>query len=174
MSFFSKGSCLVAALLCGHQATADMVQIKTPAPVIHLADNLDEADSLGWCIDTVGRGFADMLHAHSCKPQGGDVQFRFDAASGAVRSVAFDGKCMQVGEKGAATDFALLDCDSANAAQQFMIDKESGTIRPQGRSQSCVAVGEESRSAGPFLSRDLILAPCVTLADSHRRWVIIP
>jgi hypothetical protein len=26
--------------------------VQTPAPLIHLADNLDEPDKLGWCIDT--------------------------------------------------------------------------------------------------------------------------
>ena len=39
--------------------------LKTPTPVIYLADNLDEQDNLGFCIDTVGRGFAERLHAHS-------------------------------------------------------------------------------------------------------------
>ena len=45
-------------------------QIRTPLPVIYLEDNLDEKDNLGYCIDTVGRGFAEKLHAHSCKPRG--------------------------------------------------------------------------------------------------------
>ncbi|WP_159020052.1 hypothetical protein [Algibacter sp. L3A6] len=52
--------------------------IQTPAPLIHLADNLDEQDELGWCIDTQGNGFAENLHAHSCKPDGGDVQFYYN------------------------------------------------------------------------------------------------
>ena len=52
--------------------------IKTPSPVIYLENNLDEKDNLGYCLDTIGRGFADKLHAHSCKPRGGDVQFRYD------------------------------------------------------------------------------------------------
>ena len=30
--------------------------LKTPTPVVYLADNLDEQDNLGFCIDTVGRG----------------------------------------------------------------------------------------------------------------------
>ena len=40
-------------------------QIRTPLPVIYLEDNLDEKDDLGYCIDTVGSGFAEKLHAHS-------------------------------------------------------------------------------------------------------------
>jgi len=174
MIYYGTKAFLSVVVLCCGQASAEMVQVKTPAPVIHLADNLDEADGLGWCIDTVGRGFADTLHAHSCKPQGGDVQFAFDAASGAIRSVAFDGKCMQVSAPGAAVDFSLLDCDPTVSAQMFAFDSESGTIRPQDASHTCVAVGAASRSAGPFMSRDLILAPCDAVAESHRRWVIMP
>lgn len=174
MKYFSKVSFLIAALVCANQVSAEMVEVKTPAPVIHLADNLDEADGLGWCIDTVGRGFANTLHAHSCKPQGGDVQFDFDEASGTVRSVAFEGKCMQLSEAGSTTDFVLLDCDPANAAQQFTFDGENRTIRPMDASQSCAAVGEGSRSAGPFMSRDLILASCDAVAESHHRWIIKP
>ena len=63
---------MTAALLVGALAPATMASeanIKTPSPVIHLKDNLDETDGLGWCIDTVGRGYAETLHAHSCKPQ---------------------------------------------------------------------------------------------------------
>ena len=37
--------------------------IQTPSPVIHLAENLDEQDQLGYCIDTRGRGFNVDLHA---------------------------------------------------------------------------------------------------------------
>jgi len=52
--------------------------IQTPSPVIYLADNLDEQDQLGYCIDTRGNGFNEELHAHSCKASGGDVQFYYD------------------------------------------------------------------------------------------------
>ena len=59
-----------------------MPKIKTPAPVIHLSNNLDEKDELGYCIDTIGRGRSDRLHLHSCKPEGGDVQFTLDISTG--------------------------------------------------------------------------------------------
>ena len=49
--------------------------IQTPAPLIHLAVNLDEQDELGWCIVTRGNGFAEDLHGHSCKPDVDDFQF---------------------------------------------------------------------------------------------------
>jgi len=52
--------------------------LQTPSPVIYLADNLDEQDQLGYCIDTRGRGFNEKLHAHSCKAKGGDVQFFYN------------------------------------------------------------------------------------------------
>ena len=40
-------------------------QIRTPLPVIYLEDNLDEKDDHGYCIDTVGRGFAkNYMHIH--------------------------------------------------------------------------------------------------------------
>lgn len=174
MSHWKPGFCVVAVLWAGGPASAELAQVKTPAPVIYLAENLDEADGLGWCIDTVGRGFAESLHAHSCKPQGGDVQFSFDEASGALRSVAFDGKCVQVSPSGATTDFSLLDCDPTISGQRFTFDRDIGGIRPQDTPESCVAVGEGSRSAGPFMSRDLILADCNGVAENHRRWVIQP
>lgn len=57
------------------QTAENAATVITPAPVIHLADNLDEADGLGWCIDTVGRGFNTALQVHSCKPQGATCSF---------------------------------------------------------------------------------------------------
>ena len=62
-----------------NEGIASIPNIKTPAPVIYLEDNLGEKDQLGYCIDTKGRGFGEKLHAHSCKPRGGDVQFRYDS-----------------------------------------------------------------------------------------------
>ena len=69
-------------------------QLQTPSPVIYLQDNLDEAESLGWCIDTLGRGFAEQLQVHSCKPRGGDVQFELIESTAQIRSVEFADFCM--------------------------------------------------------------------------------
>lgn len=148
-------------------------QVQTPSPVIYLADNLDEKDDLGWCIDTLGRGFAEKLQAHSCKPQGGDVQFSHDADTGWIASVPFEGKCMSLS---AADDpnvpFGLLDCLDGEPSQRFAYDPDTGHIHPASDLNLCVAVGATSRSAGPFMSRDLILAPCAGTDAALTVWVV--
>ncbi|MET1410927.1 ricin-type beta-trefoil lectin domain protein [Roseibium sp. HPY-6] len=152
-------------------AWAEAPDLKTPSPVIYLADNLDEKDNLGWCIDTLGRGYAENLQAHSCKPQGGDVQFSFDAASGQIRSVEFTGKCMDlIAPDDPKIAFGLRDCSDGNKTQQFAYDEASGRITPADQPDNCVAAGEASRSAGPFMSRDLILAPCASADAALITW----
>lgn len=151
-------------------ASAASPDVQTPAPVIYLADNLDEADNLGWCIDTVGRGYSDRLHAHSCKPQGGDVQFAMEAEMGVIRSVAFPAECVVVLAEGSDTVFGLAECDPTETAQQFSFDGASGAITPATSTNQCMAVGETSRSAGPFMSRDLVLAECGTTDPTLRTW----
>lgn len=167
---------LVVACLASFAATAalaDPPDLKTPSPVIYLADNLDEADRLGWCIDTLGRGYAENLQTHSCKPQGGDVQFMFDTATRRIASVEFAGKCMEViAPEAPRIAFGLRDCADELPAQQFAFDSETGQITPAGERETCVAAGAESRSAGPFMSRDLILAPCATTAPELITWVV--
>ena len=165
---------LTAALAIGSAsaASAEAPELKTPAPVIYLADNLDEKDNLGFCIDTVGRGLSDRLHAHSCKPQGGDVQFRHDATTGQIASAAFDNLCaqlMQPADDG--VKLALVPC-SEDGLQKFDYDAASMEIRPAGSSNLCLASPGSSRSAGPFMSRDLILVDCASSAPSQKQWVI--
>lgn len=165
--------CLLLGLVCAPiTAWADPPNLQTPAPVIFLADNDGEPDGLGWCIDTQGRGLSDKLHAHSCKPQGGDVQFAYDAASKQIQSVAFDGLCMQTVDPDAAVAFHLLDCVDGESDQRFDYDAGNMTIRPEGDSQRCVVVGADIRQAGPFSSRDLILAACEAIDPVRARWVI--
>lgn len=167
-------ACLLAALTAGETA-AEPPDLRTPAPVIHLEDNLGEVDRLGWCIDTVGRGYGEDLHAHSCKPQGGDVQFALDPETGQIRSAAFDGKCMDLVRPGdGKVPLGLRDCDAAAAGQRFAHDPASLRISPAGAPETCLAAGAQSRSAGPFLSRDLILAPCDETAPARVRWVVRP
>merc|ERR1719316_2658610 len=87
-------SLVLCILLCIALPTdAGSPDLKTPEPVIYLADNLDEKDNLGFCIDTVGKGLSEKLHAHSCKPKGGDVQFYYNAASRQIVSATYSGKC---------------------------------------------------------------------------------
>ena len=152
-------------------ALADAPKIQTPPPVIYLADNLDEVDQLGWCIDTLGRGYAENLQAHSCKPQGGDVQFSFDADTGQIASVEFAGKCMELIAPDDKIAFGLRDCATSQSLQQFVFDKGTGRIKPVSQPNNCVAAGDASRAAGPFMSRDLILAPCETTPPELTTWI---
>lgn len=153
-------------------ALADPPNLQTPAPVIYLADNDGEPDGLGWCIDTLGRGLSDRLHAHSCKPQGGDVQFAYDVPSKQIRSVAFEGLCMQTVDPDAAVAFHLLDCVAGEPDQRFDYDASTMTFHPEDNAARCVVVGADIRNAGPFSSRDLILTACDATDPVRARWVI--
>lgn len=153
-------------------ARAEPPSLQTPAPVIYLSDNLDEPDQLGWCIDTVGRGFGESLHAHSCKPQGGDVQFVLDSQDNLIRSHAFPDHCMvQVPDGDPA--FGLVLCEAGDTLQHFNYDVETQAIRPADDASLCVVIGAESRSAGPFVSRALLIAPCADVEPKLREWTVI-
>lgn len=152
-------------------AQAGPPALQTPSPVIYLADNLDEQDRLGYCIDTVGRGFGEKLHAHSCKPRGGDVQFAYDATSRRIVSATFAGKCASLTAPAAAgVSLGLVDCSRESARQSFDYDGGALAFRPGGDGALCLAVGAASRSAGPFMSRDLRLAPCASTDAKYRQW----
>lgn len=155
------------ALNAAQAATPD---IKTPAPVIYLSDNLDEKDNLGWCIDTQGRGFSDKLHAHSCKPGGGDVQFSFDKITHQIKSVAFDNKCAT--HTGLNNPLQLLDCEDNNNLQKFSFNATNKTFHPKEETEACLAVGDSSRSAGPFMSRELLISECSKTDMKFKVWVI--
>ncbi len=147
--------------------------IQTPSPVIYLADNLDEKDQLGWCIDTLGRGFAEELQAHSCKPNGGDVQFSIDATSQQIRSVEFNGKCMTLSApENEAVPFGLKDCAADEPSQRYVYDQATMQIRFAGDETKCVSVATQSRSAGPFMSRDLKLTPCADTDEILMKWIV--
>lgn len=153
--------------------------IQTPAPIIYLADNLDEQDRLGWCIDTVGRGFSDRLHAHSCKPatrRHGDVLFRHNAATGQIMSATYDGKCAELLSPAAAgTKLGLLDCAENAENQKFAYDAATGEFRAAAGNAGqglCLAVAPTSRKAGPFMSRGLMLGDCEKTGDKYKRWAI--
>ncbi len=154
-------------------ASAAPPDLRTPAPVIHLADNLDEADNLGWCIDTIGRGLSDRLHAHSCKPQGGDVQFRIAETTGQIVSVAFEEKCMaNLHPEDPTQPLGLVDCDASANAQRFIYDPDSMTIRPSEDETMCLSVGADSRSAGPFMSRNLRFSECSEAQMRFQQWIV--
>jgi len=173
VSKISGLSALLLSSLVTLPANATPPELKTPEPVIYLADNLDEKDKLGWCIDTLGRGWSEQLQTHSCKPRGGDVQFSYNKETRQITSVEFSGKCATLHEAAAAgVSFDLLDCSATSAAQLFIYDAESLEFMPEGDRSLCIAAGAESRTAGPFMSRDLEPAPCASTDASLKQWVV--
>lgn len=156
--------------LSAHAAAPDL---QTPAPVIYLADNLDEQDNLGFCIDTVGRGFGERLHAHSCKPRGGDVQFQYDASARRIASATYSGKCaMLTAPAAAGVSLGLVDCSKDSGGQTFDYDVGAMEFRPGADGNLCLVSGGASRTAGPFMSRSLELAPCASTEARFKRWRI--
>ena len=170
-----KTPLLISLLFLGFAplfASAAPPELQTPTPVIYLADNLDEPDNLGWCIDTVGRGFSEQLHAHSCKPQGGDVQFAYNAETQQIMSVEFPGKCADLNQPAAAgSSLSLLDCSAAEE-QKFLYSADSMEFMPVAGQTLCITAGGASQSAGPFMSRALELADCASAAPELKQWVI--
>lgn len=166
-------SVLLLSSLVILSANATSPELKTPEPVIYLADNIDEKDKLGWCIDTLGRGWSEQLQTHSCKPQGGDVQFSYNKETRQIASVEFPGKCATLHESAAAgVSFDLLDCSSTSTEQLFMYNAETSEFTAEGDRSLCIAAGAESRSAGPFMARDLELAPCASTDAKLKQWVV--
>ncbi len=148
--------------------------IQTPSPLIHLADNLDEQDQLGWCIDTRGNGFNQTLHTHSCKPSGGDVQFTYNAQTLQICSAEFLGFCVEMsGGPAAGTGLSLVDNDTASANQRFVYSEDSGEFRPQEATDLCLAAGDTSNAAGIYMARSLTLELSSATDVSLKRWVIV-
>ena len=152
---------------------AEAPAVQTEGPVIHLADNLGEEAKLGWCIDTEGRGLSDQLHAHSCKPEGADVLFSFAPDTGMIKSVTYEGLCMAYNDpENAVNPFGLIACDDADPTQRFTYDAASMQIHLASDAAQCVTVAATIDDAGPYQSRDLILAACDELDPSFKQWVI--
>ena len=161
------------SLIMPQASLAEAPNIQTVGPVIHLADNLDEEAKLGWCIDTDGRELTDQLHAHSCKPSGDDVLFSFAPDGGMIESATYDGLCMAYNAPESATNpFGLIACDAQNPNQNFAYDPASMEIHLASDAAQCVTVAAVIDEAGPFQSRDLILATCDALDPSFKQWVI--
>ncbi len=79
---------LFLASLISLSANAAPPELQTPEPVIYLADNIDEKDNLGWCIDTLGRGWSEQLQTHSCNLKA--VMCNFSTIKKHVRSVRWN------------------------------------------------------------------------------------
>ena len=172
MNHFAFAFCLTISATAAGVAFAEPPNLKTPTPVIHLVDNLDEADNLGWCIDTLGRGFSERLHAHSCKPQGGDVQFRYDEDTLQIVSVAFETKCATRDATGG--NLGLIDCDPENEAQKFTYDMQAMRLHLADAPNACLTIGGASRSAGPFMARDLLISECSEQDVIFQTWIVKP
>lgn len=152
---------------------AQAPNIRTVGPIIHLADNLGEEAMLGWCIDTEGREVSDQLHAHSCKPAGDDVLFTYTPESGLIESATYKDLCMAYNAPDDTENpFGLIACDEANDAQHFTYDEASMEIRLSMDATRCVTVAATIDDAGPYQSRDLILAACDALVPGFKQWVI--
>lgn len=155
-----------------------MPKIKTPAPIIYLSNNLDEKDKLGYCIDTVGRGLSDSLHLHSCKPQGGDVQFIFDIKTGQIKSATYDNLCAEIASKDIVDDattmgnLKLVKCQRT-IMQKFSYDENTTQIRTKGIDNFCLASSGDSRQAGPFMSRNLVIGLCAAIPTHLKSWTIM-
>lgn len=148
--------------------------IQTPSPLIHLADNLDEQDELGWCMDTKGNGFNEDLHAHSCKPIGGDVQFYYNEETNQICSAEFVDFCVEMtGGPVEGMTLSLVDSDPSSSEQKFIYDDESGEFRPDGNNNLCLAAGITSASAGIYMSRTLTLELVSDTDVSLKKWVIV-
>lgn len=147
--------------------------IQTPEPVIYLADNLDEQDKLGWCIDTQGNGFSNILHVHSCKPAGGDVQFYYNEETRQIFSAEYADFCIEMtGGPVQGMTLNLVESDPSSSFQKFNYNSETGEFIPEDDETLCLAVGTTSTSAGPYMSRTLSLLPKATTDQSLKNWII--
>ncbi len=147
--------------------------IQTPKPLIHLEDNLDEQDQLGWCLDTRGNGFNELLHVHSCKPNGGDVQFFYNEASLQICSAEYDGFCIEMlGGPSEGMSLSLVESDVDSDDQKFVYLEESGEFRSMTDSELCLAAGSESSAAGIYMSRSLTLEVSSETETALKKWVI--
>ena len=141
--------------------------------MIHLADNLDEQDQLGYCIDTRGRGFNEELHAHSCKPRGGDVQFSYNKETLQICSVEFIGYCIEMtGGASKGMSLRLVESNTSSSDQKFIYNEDSGEFM-QRKPYTFLAVGETSAAAGIYMSRSLTLELSSETDAKLKQWVII-
>lgn len=154
-------------------ALAQAPNIQTKGAIIHLADNLNEEAMLGWCIDTQGRGLGELLHAHSCKPNGDDVLFSYEETSSWIESVTYEGRCMAYNAPdNAATPFGLVTCDETDPVQKFAYDAASMELHLASQPSQCVTVAATIDNAGPYQSRHLLAAPCADLTSEFKQWVV--
>lgn len=148
--------------------------IQTPAPLIHLADNLDEQDLLGWCIDTRGNGFNENIHLHSCKASGGDVQFVYNEESRQICSAEFVGFCIEMsGGPFEGVSLILVESNTDTPDQRFVYNEDNGEFNAEENINLCIAAGNISTAAGIYMSRSLTLEISSETEESLKKWVIV-
>jgi len=156
-----------------NEINSNTPNIQSPNPIIHLADNLDEQDKLGYCIDTDGKDFSDSLQVHSCKPQGDDVLFYYDEETQQISSATYSGfSAAMIGGPKIGMTISLVKSDPESSEQKFIYNKESGEFRPKENTELCLAAGSESDAAGPYMSRTLSLQPRESTDKKLKTWVI--
>ena len=97
--------------------------------------------------------------------RGGGAADRFGHIFGEVRR-AFEAPAA------AGVTLGLLDCAKNATGQAFDYDAAAMEFRPGADPTLCLAAGAASRSAGPFMSRDLALAPCASTGAKFKQWRI--
>lgn len=157
-------------------AHADAPALQNTGPIIYLADNLDEADKLGYCIDTQARGQTERIQLHSCKPDTDnpmdrDVLFSLNEETGRIEHAEYEDYCLTANEAGAETALGLLECTDA-AAQQFSFDADAGEIHPASDESLCLVGAAESSTAGPFMSRPLDVEACEGVDPALKTFVV--
>lgn len=160
-------------------ASAEPPMLKASGPIIYLADNLDEENRLGWCIDTIGPGFSEILHSRACSADDGNVEgrdfsFTYDSAAGRITAVSFDGKCVTANTEGTGSAVGLHDCQSENPAQMFLYDADEMTFHPGGNENICMTAASKSMDHGMVQSRALALRACNEVDAPLRQWLIKP
>ena len=130
--------------------------------------------SVRYCIDTRGRGFNEELHAHSCKPKGGDVQFFYNKETLQICSVEFTGYCIEMpGGASKGMSLRLVESDTSSSDQKFIYNEDSGEFVPEEDLTLCIAVGETSAAAGIYMSRSLTLELSSETDVKLKQWVIL-
>ena len=154
-------------------ATLNKPNIQSPNPIIYLADNLDEQDKLGYCIDTDGKDFSDSLQVHSCKPKGDDVLFYYDELTQQICSGTYPGfSAAMIGGPKIGMTISLVKSEPDSSEQKFIYYKESGEFRPKDNTTLCLAAGSNSDAAGPYMSRTLSLQPSESTDKKLKTWII--
>ncbi len=174
LSCNTEDEAVIVPIVDPEETVLNAPTIQTPSPLIHLADNLDEQDQLGWCIDTRGNGFSDILHLHSCKASGGDVQFIYNEETLQICSVEFADFCIEMSEgilEGMGLSLIESNTDSPN--QKFVYNEDTGEFNPEEDTSLCIAAGETSAAAGIYMSRSLTLELSSETEESLKKWIIV-